>query len=92
MISKLVQDVPWIKERLNKNIWPKHIIVSRHLHYNSEPTLVIHTAGQLAVWEIAIREAANNKFILDNMSEQDRELILWIYKNDLEIQKYHYPS
>ncbi|MCX7116875.1 MAG: hypothetical protein NTW94_03035 [Legionellales bacterium] len=75
-------DVPWIRQRLNKNTLPTHVILSQQLHLETEPTLTLHTAGQLFLWEITLRDAAINHAILDGMTEEDRQLVKWLYEND----------
>ncbi len=88
--SDLEKYRPWIETRMDLNSKPKHKLLSRQLHLNSEPTLTIHTAGQQVVWEISIREAAKDKAMLDEMDQPDRDLVNWIYENDFDVDQYHY--
>ncbi len=83
---------PLIEKRIDSNTLPRHKILSRQLHWQDEPTLTIHTAGQTIVWEISIREAANDQALLNDMDESDRALICWIYENDCTIENYNYKS
>ena len=76
--------MPWIRQRLNKNTVPTHVILSRQIHQVTEPTLTLHTAGQLFLWEISLSEAAINPTILDGMAEGDRQLVKWLFDNDVE--------
>lgn len=83
---------PWIETRTDPKTKSKNKLLSRQLHLNGEPTLTIHTAGQNVVWELPIREAAHDTILLEDMDENDRKLVRWIYENDLDVDQYHYKK
>lgn len=83
---------PMIMTRLDPNVEPKYKVLSRQLHADEEPTLTMHTAGDRVLWEISIREAAQDKELLAGMCESDKKIVTWVYENDLDVDNYHYKK
>lgn len=76
-------DMPWIRQRLNKNTQPTHVILSRQIRQDTESTLTLHTAGQFFLWEISLKEVAIHHGLLEGMAEGDRQLVQWLLDNDI---------
>ena len=73
---------PKLKDRMqDEHASPRHLVFG--IYFGEETTFHFHTAGREAIWEISVKEATQNKRLVNGLLPEDALQLGFYYQRDM---------